>query len=249
MSPQEIQDAYEIVVKDIQNQTANQAAAIGNSQRSLGTLAERVASPSGQTSGLANYTYDRVMRPTVDTLSANLTTNGKAAALENILKTRLREAKNRYEDAKNNYTVASTAPKNNGGNGNNLYSESDDDALTDGKRKDESTGDPNGPVSTATEDDKKTEALADTVNAYAAVTGGGQVKAPSTGAKFSYTLNGSKHVGYVFPEEGGEIDGYSFTREGLKNYLDSKMKAGATFQNYLGNDTNYSIWKLAFKIY
>lgn len=108
MSPEEIIDAYKVVVDDIQNQTATEAARIGNAQRSLGPLAEKVASPSGQTSGLANYTYDRTFRPTVNTLSASLTTSGYAAALENNLKSSLRAAKNRYEDAKNNYTVASS---------------------------------------------------------------------------------------------------------------------------------------------
>lgn len=110
MSPEEIMDAYNVVIEDLQTNTANRAAAIGNSQRSLGTLAERVASPSGQTSGLANYTYDRTMRPVIDSLSASLTTTGKAQALENLLTTKLRDAKNNYENSRNNYTVASTTP-------------------------------------------------------------------------------------------------------------------------------------------
>lgn len=111
MDAKAIMDAYNVVIQDLQANTADKAAAIGNSQRSLGTLAERVASPSGQTSGLANYTYDRTMRPVIDSLSASLTTTGKAQALENLLTTRLREAKNNYENSKNNYTVASTAPR------------------------------------------------------------------------------------------------------------------------------------------
>ena len=110
MSPEEIMDAYNVVIEDLQTNTANKAAAIGNSQRSLGTLAERVASPSGQTSGLANYAYDRTLRPTIDSLSASLTTSGKAQALENLLAAKLRDAKNNYENSRNNYTVASTSP-------------------------------------------------------------------------------------------------------------------------------------------
>lgn len=122
MSPEEIMDAYNVVIEDLQTNTANRAAAIGNSQRSLGTLAERVASPSGQTSGLANYTYDRTMRPVIDSLSASLTTTGKAQALENLLATRLRDAKNNYENSRNSYTVASTAPSG-GSNGNVIDNE------------------------------------------------------------------------------------------------------------------------------
>lgn len=133
MSPQEIQDAYAVVVQDIQNQTAQEAARIGNSQRSLGTLAERVASPSGQTSGLANYTYDRTMRPVVDSLTTSLTTAGKAAGLEELLKSKLRDAKRNYEDAKNNYTVASSGGGGgNNGNNDDPYDEEDYDQLDGG---------------------------------------------------------------------------------------------------------------------
>ena len=106
MTPEEIMDAYKVVAQDIQNRTANEAARIGNAQRSLGTLAERVASPSGQTSGLANYTYDRLMRPTVDSLAANLETTGYAKGLETFLKNNLRAAKDNYENARNAYTAS-----------------------------------------------------------------------------------------------------------------------------------------------
>lgn len=129
MSPQEIQDAYAVVVQDIQNQTAQEAARIGNAQRSLGTLAERVASPSGQTSGLANYTYDRTMRPVVDSLTTSLTTAGKAAGLENLLKEKLRDAKRNYENAKNNYTVAASG--GGGGTTDDPYDEKDYGQLGD----------------------------------------------------------------------------------------------------------------------
>lgn len=113
MSPEEIIEAYNVVAGDLKNYTAQEAAKIGNSQASLGTMAERVARPSNMTSGLANYTYDRTMRPTVDSLTAGLVTSGKAQGLEALLKDRLREAKNNYENAKNNYTVAATTPKTN----------------------------------------------------------------------------------------------------------------------------------------
>ena len=116
MSPEEIIEAYNVLTKDVTDYTAQEAAKIGNSQRSLGTLAERVASPSGQTSGLANYTYDRTLRPTVDSLAASLTTEGKAQALDKYLDTKLRAAKNAYEDAKNAYTVSSSNKNNDNSN-------------------------------------------------------------------------------------------------------------------------------------
>lgn len=131
MTPDQIIDAYKVVAQDVQDRAAQEAARVGNAQRSLGTLAERVASPSGQTYGLANYTYNRTMRPTVDSTAASLTTTGYANALENNLKSSLRDAKNRYEDAKNRYTVASA-----GGGGstksNNGYNEQQDKEYSGG---------------------------------------------------------------------------------------------------------------------
>lgn len=111
MEIDEIQRAYDVLAQNVRDQAATEAAAIGNAQRSLGPLAAAVASPTGQTSGLANYTYNRLFRPAVDSTAAALTTKGKAAALEKYLTDSLRNAKNAYENAKNRYTVASTAPK------------------------------------------------------------------------------------------------------------------------------------------
>lgn len=107
MTPQEIIDAYNVLTNDVATQAANDAAKIGNSQRSLGALAERVASPSGQTSGLANYTYNRLMRPNVDTATTALITKGKAQALQTELTNRLLAAKQNYENSKNSYTTSS----------------------------------------------------------------------------------------------------------------------------------------------
>lgn len=127
MSPEEIIQAYNVVVEDIKNKNAQEAARVGNAQRSLGPLAERVASPSGQTSGLANYTYNRVMRPVIETNAAALTTAGYSGAMDKNLGDALRAAKRRYEDAKNNYTVASTTPSN---DANKVYREESDAEYT-----------------------------------------------------------------------------------------------------------------------
>lgn len=111
MSPDEILSAYNVLTQEVKDYAASEAAKIGNSQRSLGVLAERVASPSRQTSGLANYTYNRTMRPALDASVAQLTTQGKYEALQKDLADKLRAAKNNYEDAQNRYTTAATAPK------------------------------------------------------------------------------------------------------------------------------------------
>lgn len=118
MSPEEIIEAYNVLVQEGNDYAAQEAAKVGNSQRSIGGLAEAVANPSGQTSRLANYTYNRLLRPTVDTLAASLTTTGKSQAMDRYLRNELMKAKNAYEDAKNRYTVASTTPSTNNNNNN-----------------------------------------------------------------------------------------------------------------------------------
>lgn len=120
MSPDEIIEAYNVLAQNAKGYTAQEAARIGNAQRSLGTLAERVASPSGQTSGLANYTYDRTMRPVVDSTSKALITQGLATGLQTNLSNALRAAKNRYENARNRATASSGG----GGGGGTTYGRS-----------------------------------------------------------------------------------------------------------------------------
>lgn len=119
MSPEERIAAYDEAANVLNNYVAQEAAKIGNSQASLGLMAERVARPSGMTSGLANYTYNRTLRPTVDSLAATLTTTGRSQGLEKQLNDALMAAKNRYEDAKNRYTVASTTPRTTNPSGTN----------------------------------------------------------------------------------------------------------------------------------
>lgn len=127
MDTQEIIDAYNVLAQNVEDKTAAEAAKIGNSQRSLGLMAERVASPSGQTSGLANYTYNRTLRPTLETTTTSLITQGKAAALQKELADKLRAAKNNYQAAQNALT---SGGGDSGGDGGN-YNESGDLTLSD----------------------------------------------------------------------------------------------------------------------
>lgn len=124
MTPEEIASAYEVVATDIQNRGAQEAAKIGNSQSSLGLMAERVANPSGMTSGLANYTYDRTLRPTINSLSTSLVTEGKVNALSEFLRNELSKAKQNYQNA------AASAGNNNNNNGTQLLNEITDNEFT-----------------------------------------------------------------------------------------------------------------------
>ena len=133
MTPEEIMQAYDVLAQEGNQYAAQEAAKIGNSQASLGLMAERVARPTNTTSGLANYTYDRTMRPTVDSLAAGLAVSGKSQALDRYLKDELMKAKNAYEDAKNSYTTAATTPKTNNGGGNHtekVYGDGDDSGAS-----------------------------------------------------------------------------------------------------------------------
>lgn len=129
MTPEELIESYNILSQNVKDQAARDAAIIGNSQRSLGPLAARVASPTGQTSGLANYTYNRLMRPVVDSTAAALTTQGTAQALNKNLGDALRAARAAYEDAQNKYTVASTTPSATGLSGILGLTEASDNTL------------------------------------------------------------------------------------------------------------------------
>lgn len=132
MTPDEINEAYKVLAQNVNDNAAQEAARVGNAQRSLGTLAERVASPANQTYGLANYTYDRTMRPVVDSTARALATQGLASSLEQSLTDALRAAKNRYEDARNS-SYAKSAGGNTtsttGNNSNQNYEETTDQAF------------------------------------------------------------------------------------------------------------------------
>ena len=129
MTPDEIVEAYKVLAQNVNDNAAQEAARVGNAQRSLGTLAERVASPANQTYGLANYTYDRTMRPVVDSTARALATQGLASGLEQALTGALRAAKNRYEDARNS-SYAKSAGGNNTTKPNNPYKEITDNSYT-----------------------------------------------------------------------------------------------------------------------
>lgn len=130
MTPDEINEAYKVLAQNVNDNAAQEAARVGNAQRSLGTLAERVASPANQTYGLANYTYDRTMRPVVDSTARALATQGLASSLEQSLTGALRAAKNRYEDTRNSSYAKSVGGNNNTPQSNDPYKEITDNSYT-----------------------------------------------------------------------------------------------------------------------
>lgn len=219
MTPEEIMQAYDVLVQEGNDYAAREAAKVGNSQRSIGGLAEVVANPSGQTSGLANYTYNRTMRPTVDSLAAALTTTGKSQAMDRYLKDELMAAKNAYEDAKNSYTTAATTPKTPSTGG---YRETTDGTLN-----------PDGDV---TEEQK----AADTAAKKKAIQE--NINNMRTGARqyYYYAADGTKVPFTVYSGINGGLEvsgGMSYTTQGAKNWLNNLRKSGAhIFDGQFNND-------------
>lgn len=228
MTPEEIMQAYDVLVQEGNDYAAQEAAKVGNSQRSIGGLAEVVANPSGQTSGLANYTYNRVMRPTVDSLAASLTTTGKSQAMDRYLRNELMAAKNAYEDAKNNYTTAATTPKAPSSGGG--YREQTDGTYNlDGDQ-------------TAEQEAKRKEVQQNQYNAqqeFSNVQSGGQ--------KYYYVLNGESVpftvYGGIGNQMGGvEVDGgMSYNASGGRAFLSGLRSSGARIYNSLGADVTNQI--------
>lgn len=218
MSPEEIIEAYDVLVQEGNNYAAQEAAKVGNSQRSIGGLAEAVANPSGQTSGLANYTYNRLLRPTVDTLAASLTTTGKSQAMDRYLKNELMAAKNAYEDAKNNYTVASTTPKTpSTGSG---YREQTDNSFNN-------TGDQTAEQEAAEQAAKKKNIQQNVSNMQTGAT------------NYYYVQNGMSIPFTVYSGLNGGLEvqgGMSYTANGGRNFINNLRNSGARIYNSFGQD-------------
>lgn len=221
MTPEEITEAYDVLANEVSNDMAQRAQAVGNSQRSIGGLAEVVANPSGRTSGLANYTYNRLLRPTVNALTANLVTTGKSQAMDRYLKDKLMEAKNAYEDAKNSYTVASTTPKTTSSGSNGYREQTDGEYNLDG----DVTSEQQAQQKQVQQSQYEAQQEFNTVR--------------SEGQKYYYTLNGNTVPFTVYSGLSGglEVDGgMSYTQSGGRNFINQLRNSGARIYNSFGAD-------------
>lgn len=90
----------------------------GQAQASYGPLAEQVMGESRTPEqGIGNYTYNRAIRPTVDTLRDEMIVRGLSEALNKQLNDSLKKAKSNYA-------------KSGGGGGNTNNTETDADSTT-----------------------------------------------------------------------------------------------------------------------
>lgn len=110
MNQEEVTKIYETLAPMAGDYMNAQAEQIGQAQSSMGPMAANVMGQS-QTSGLGNYTYNRLMRPQVDTMRDTIMAQGYANQLNRLLSDALTKARNNYNK------VSSGSPSNNGTNG------------------------------------------------------------------------------------------------------------------------------------
>ena len=95
MEQEEITKIYETLAPMTGDYANAQAEQIGQAQRSMGPMAANVMGQS-QTAGLGNYTYNRLMRPQVDTMRDEIRVQGYANQLNRLLSDSLNNARSRY---------------------------------------------------------------------------------------------------------------------------------------------------------
>lgn len=117
MTPDQITETYEVLAPmstDYANANLERA---GQAQASYGPLAQAAMGDS-QTAGIGNYTYNRLVRPAVDTMRDQLIVEGYSAALNKQLSDSLNAAKQNYSRATRRYgNGGGGGGGNNGGNG------------------------------------------------------------------------------------------------------------------------------------
>ena len=112
MTPDEITATYQVLSEEAPAYANALVDRAGMAQASLGTMADRVRGGS-QTANVGNYTYNRLVRPTVDTMRDQLVVEGLSQGLQAQMSQALKNAKQNYQNAYNAYSSRS------GGGGNN----------------------------------------------------------------------------------------------------------------------------------
>lgn len=97
---------YEILAPMAGGYANAQAEQIGMAQRSMGPLAANTMGTT--TAGLGNYTYNRLIRPQVETMRDDILVKGYTEQLNQLLSNALNNAKNNYNKSRSG-----------GGGGNN----------------------------------------------------------------------------------------------------------------------------------
>lgn len=112
MSPSELESVYNDL-SQVPQQTAEQAIGqLGQQQAAQGPSAAAMGASGGY--GIGNYTYNRLVDPTVQQLSTQLVSTGRSQALNRAISLALSQAQENYRNAYNSYA---NRPSGNGGGG------------------------------------------------------------------------------------------------------------------------------------
>lgn len=120
-TPQDIVDIYNVLAPmstDYANANMERA---GQAQSSYGPLAQAAMGDS-QTAGIGNYTYNRLIRPSVDTMRDQLIVSGLSTALNKQISDSLSAARENYNRATRRYNR-----NNRGGGGGGGGDDGDND--------------------------------------------------------------------------------------------------------------------------
>ena len=98
MTPDQITETYEVLAPMATDYANANLERAGQAQASYGPLAQAAMGDS-QTAGIGNYTYNRLVRPAVDTLRDQLIVEGYSNSLNKQLSDRLNSARNKYNRA------------------------------------------------------------------------------------------------------------------------------------------------------
>lgn len=98
MTPDQITETYEVLAPMASDYANANLERVGQAQASYGPLAQ-AAMGGSQTAGIGNYTYNRLVRPAVDTLRDQLIVEGYSNSLNKQLSDSLNAARNNYNRA------------------------------------------------------------------------------------------------------------------------------------------------------
>lgn len=151
MTPDQITETYEVLAPMATDYANANLERAGQAQASYGPLAQAAMGDS-QTAGIGNYTYNRLVRPAVDTMRDQLVVEGYSAALNKQLSDTLNKAKENYNRAARRYNnnPSTTNPSTTGGGQTKIGGSTEEATGDDGEKTVGSTT-PNYSPKTGTE--------------------------------------------------------------------------------------------------
>lgn len=106
-TPQDIVDIYNVLAPMSTDYTNANMERAGQAQASYGPLAQAAMGDS-QTAGIGNYTYNRLVRPSVDVMRDQLIVSGLSTALNKQINDSLDAAKRNYQRAARRRSLGGT---------------------------------------------------------------------------------------------------------------------------------------------